>query len=127
MLAIGSNRTASLYLGETNVVDNTGQSLLATSGQVVGTVNVLKGNFGTTCPSSVVEYDGNVYWIDLINEAVVRYSLNGLYPISDTKMRTFFKTLISKYKEDNDPYNKTILPDFMGGFNPIICFNFPAH
>jgi hypothetical protein len=119
MLAIGSNRTASLYLGETNVIDNTGQSLLATSGQVVGTVNTLKGNFGTTCPSSVVEYDGNVYWIDLINEAAVRYSLNGLYPISDNKMRTFFKNLISAYKETNDPYNKYILPDFMGGFNPI--------
>lgn len=119
MLAIGSNRTASLYLNETNVIDNTGQSLLATSGQVVGTVNVLKGNFGTTCPASVSEYDGNVYWVDLINEAVVRYSLNGLYPISENKMKTFFKTLISKYKASNNPYNKTILPTFIGGIDPV--------
>lgn len=128
MLAIGSNRTASLYLGETSVIDNTGQSLLATSGLVVGTVNTLKGNFGTTCPASVVEYDGNVYWVDLINEAVVRYSLNGLFPISEIKMKTFFKSLISKYKASNNPYSKTVLPTFIGGFDPVngeYVLNFP--
>jgi len=119
MLAIGTNNTASLYLGETTVVDNSGQSLIASSGQVIGSVNVLKGKFGTTVPESVVEYDGSVMWVDIINNQVVRYSTNGLFPISSLKMNTFFKTLIKKYKANYNAYNKLLYPLFTAGYNPV--------
>jgi hypothetical protein len=119
MLAIGQNRTASMYLGETTVIDNTGQSLLATSGKVIGTVNILKGIYGTTCPSSVVEYDGIVYWADILNEVVVRYSSNGLYPISDNNMKNFFRNYFKKKKTEINEYDITQSPYLYGGYNPL--------
>jgi hypothetical protein len=119
MLAIGQNRTASMYLGETSVIDNTGQSLLATSGKIVGTVNLLRGIFGTTCPSSVVEYDGVVYWADILNECVVRYSSNGLYPISDNGMKNFFRNYFKKKKSEVNEYDITQSPYLYGGYNPL--------
>lgn len=119
MLAIGQNRTASLYLGETTLLDNTGQSILATSGNVIGTVNVLKGIFGTTCPASVVEYDGNVYWADILNESIVRYSSNGLYAISDNGMRNYFRNYFKKKKSEINEYDITQSPYLYGGYNPL--------
>jgi hypothetical protein len=118
MLAIGQNYTASMYIGETSLVDNAGQTLLTTSGSVVGTVNVLKGRFGTTLPGSVVEYDGNVYWADIVNECVVRYSSNGLFAISDTGMRNFFRSYFKVKKGETDEYDITQSPYIYGGYNP---------
>jgi hypothetical protein len=118
MIAIGQNYTASMYLGETSVVDNAGQSLLSTSGAVIGTINVLKGRFGTTLPSSVVEYDGSVYWADILNECIVRYSGNGLFAISDVGMRNFFRSYFKAKKADVDEYNIVQSPYIYGGYNP---------
>jgi hypothetical protein len=118
MLAIGQNYTASLYIGETSLVDNAGQTLLTTSGSIVGTVNVLKGKFGTTIPSSVVEYDGNVYWADILNECVVRYSGNGLFAISDYGMRNFFRSYFKETKALVDEFDITQSPYAYGGYNP---------
>lgn len=118
MLAIGQNYTASMYIGETSLVDNAGQSLLTTSGAVVGTVNVLRGRFGTTLPASVVEYDGNVYWADILNECIVRYSANGLFAISDYGLRNFFRSYFKTKKTEVDEYNITQSPYIYGGYNP---------
>jgi hypothetical protein len=118
MLAIGQNYTASMYLGETSVVDNAGQSLLSTSGAVIGTINVLKGRFGTTVPTSVVEYDGNVYWADVLNECIVRYSGNGLFAISDLGMRNYFRSYFKALKSSINEYDITQSPYMYGGYNP---------
>jgi hypothetical protein len=118
MLAIGQNNTASMYLSETSLIDNSGQSLLTTSGAVIGTINILRGRFGTTIPSSVVEYDGNVYWADILNECVVRYSGNGLFAISDYGMRNFFRTYFKTKKDYVNPYDITQSPYMYGGYNP---------
>lgn len=118
MLAIGQNYTASLYIGETSLVDNAGQTLLTTSGSIVGTVNVLKGKFGTTIPSSVVEYDGNVYWADMLNECIVRYSANGLFAISDYGMRNFFRSYFKEKKAFINEFDITQSPHIYGGYNP---------
>jgi len=125
MLAIGQNYTASMYIGETSLVDNAGQSLLSTSGAVIGTINVLKGRFGTTIPSSVVEYDGIVYWADILNECIVRYSANGLFAISDYGMRNFFRSYFKAKKGSTDiflgefnEYDITQSPYIYGGYNP---------
>lgn len=128
MLAIGQNYTASMYIGETSLVDNAGQTLLTTSGSVIGTVNVLKGRFGTTIPTSVVEYDGNVYWADILNECIVRYSPNGLFAISDAGMRNFFRSYFKAKKTEVDEYDITQSPYMYGGYNPatdeyIVSFN----
>lgn len=91
MLAIGKHETASVYLGETRVFDNSGSSFLAKSSGVIGTVNVLKGSYGTINPESAVEWMGAVYWFDANKGSVVRYDANGLFPISAYKMMNYFR------------------------------------
>lgn len=97
MLAIGEDETASLYLGEVQVVGADANSFLATSLGVIGTINVLKGSFGTVNPESVTEYRGNVYWFDANNGRWIQYSSNGLFPISNYKMQRFWKLWSAQY------------------------------
>lgn len=98
MLAISTNETMSLYLGETQIHDNSGTTqFIATSNNVIGTKNALKGSFGTINPESVVEFRGNVYWVDVLNGKVIQYSLNGLFPISSYKMTRYWKQFCDQY------------------------------
>jgi len=97
MLAIGESDTASLYLGEVQVVGSDQNAFLASSPNVIGTVNVLKGNFGTVNPESVVEYRGMVFWLDAINGRYIQYSTNGLFPISNYKMQRFWKNWCEQF------------------------------
>lgn len=98
MLAIGEDETASLYLGEVQVVGSDSNAFLASSPNVIGTVNVLKGSFGTTHPESVTEYRGNVYWWDDVNARIIQYSGSGLYPISNYKMTRYWKQFTDTFK-----------------------------
>ncbi len=91
MLAIGEQETASLYLGEVQLVSSEANAFVASAPNVIGTVNVLKGSFGTINPESVTEYRGNVYWWDANNGRIIQYSVNGLFPISNYKMQRFWK------------------------------------
>lgn len=91
MLAIGEKETASCYLGEVQLVGSDNNAFVASAPNVIGTVNVLKGSFGTINPESVIEYRGNVYWLDMNNGRIIQYSANGLFPISNYKMQRFWK------------------------------------
>jgi len=105
LLAIASNNTHSLYVGQTRVVDDAGAAILATSGAVIGTINTLKGNFGTTNPESVVmSRAGVVYWYDNNNKQIIRYTSNGLNEIS--------LGLVSSYLKEVDSTR------LVGGFDP---------
>ncbi len=98
MLAISSNETNSLYLGETQITDNTGATqFFSGSTKVVGTINTLKGSFGTTNPEAVVEFRGQVYYPDANKGVWVQYSSNGLFPISNYKMTRFWKSFFRQY------------------------------
>lgn len=98
MLAIGEDETASMYLGEVQTYgsDQRPEQVLAVD-NVIGTVNVLRGNFGTINPESVTEYRGMVFWYDATNGRVIQYSQNGLYPISNYKMTRFWKLFSDQY------------------------------
>ena len=97
MLAIGESDTASLYLGETQLVGAAQNAFIASSPGVIGTVNILKGNFGSINPESVCEYRGMVFWLDMINGRVIQYSSNGLFPISNYKMTRYWKLFCQQF------------------------------
>lgn len=86
LLAIGTKQTASIYLGEVLVrsSDESNDSLALSTGYY-GSINVLKGSYGTQNPESVWEYMGNVGWYDSINGGYVSYSENGLFAFSNFK------------------------------------------
>lgn len=91
MLGICEGETASMYLGEAQLLGSSGNAFIAQSTGVIGTVNILKGSFGTRNPESVSEFRGNAYWVDILNGKVIQYSLNGLFPISNYKMTRYWK------------------------------------
>lgn len=97
MLGVCEQQTVSMYLGETQLVASAANAFVAQSTGVIGTVNVLKGSFGTINPESVTEFRGNVYWVDVLNGKVVQYSLNGLYPISTYKMSRYWQLFSQQY------------------------------
>ena len=108
MLAIGEQNTANIYIGETQVFDNTGSSFLAKSSGVIGNINVLRGAYGTINPESVFKWSGEVVYFDANYGAWIKYDVNGLSAISDNKMRKFFKRsgeAIINNKKDSSVYN----------------------
>ena len=92
VLAISEKETSSLYLNERIVVDGAGNSLIASSGQFLGSIRNLKGGYGCKDIKSIVQYRGNVYWWDSNKKKVVRYNRNGLTPISEIGMRNYFSS-----------------------------------
>jgi hypothetical protein len=97
MLGICEQETASLYLGEQQLVGSAANAFIAQANDVIGTVNILKGSFGTRNPESVTEFRGNAYWVDVLNGKVIQYSLNGLFPISNYKMSRYWKLFCDQY------------------------------
>lgn len=97
MLGICEQETASMYLGESQLVAASGNANVAISNDVIGTINILKGSFGTINPESVTEFRGNVYWVNVGNGKVIQYSGNGLFPISSYKITRFWKLFCLQY------------------------------
>lgn len=97
MLAICQAQTASIYIGEVQLLGSSGNAFVAQSAGVIGTINVLKGNYGTINPESVTEYRGNCFWVDASNGRVIQYSSNGLFPISQYGMSRFWKQVCDQY------------------------------
>lgn len=102
MLAICRTQTVSLYMGEVQLVGQASNAFIAQAPNVIGTMNVLKGNYGTMNPESVVEYMGLVFWIDILNGCFVQYSANGLEPVSRYKQARFFKNYSQGYLATNN-------------------------
>lgn len=98
MLAICSGgETASLYLSENTIMSNTGDTVIAQSNNIIGTINQLKGAFGTLNPESVIEFRGNVYWYDADSGKIIQYADNGLFPISNYDMTKYWKLFSDTY------------------------------
>lgn len=91
MLAISRNETSSIYIGEARMQTNDNQSFILQTTGVIGEVRTLKGNWGTTNPESVFDINGNVFWYDKIRRAFLRYSTNGIYPVSNMKCSDYFE------------------------------------
>lgn len=98
MLAYCTNSILSIYLGEVQLVASAKDANVATSQEVIGTINALKLNTSTQTPSSVIEWNGEVFAIDLQTGYVSQYATNGLYPVSNYKMQRFFKEWTKAYK-----------------------------
>lgn len=98
MLVICTSETNSVYLGETQIADSTGaiKFFSSTSG-VVGTINTLRGSYGCLDANAVIAFRGFVLWWDGINGKIIQYASNGLFPISNYKMTTFWKQYSEKF------------------------------
>jgi hypothetical protein len=123
LLAICKFRTVALYINEAVITTADGSDSITKSNSVIGTVRALRGMYGTVNPESVYLYEGNIYYWDLTTASVIRYSNNGLQPISDYKMSNHFR---NKAKDILD--RGTAIPNVVGVFDPsfneyILCFD----
>jgi hypothetical protein len=108
MLCICTRETASLYLGEIQILGSSANAFLAQSSGVIGTINILQGSYGTINPESVVFYKGHVYWYDMTNGVFVRYATNGIFPISNYKLKRVAKLLAEKFLETSSEQIETL-------------------
>lgn len=97
MLAICVNETVSLYLGEAQLLGTSQNAFIAQSADVIGTINVLQGSYGTSNPESVVAFRGRVYFYSLVRGSFVQYANNGLFPVSNYGMRRVAHLFSQKY------------------------------
>lgn len=109
MLAISENETASMYIDEAVLAGSQGDRIVGLSSKVIGSVQNLRGSYGCLHAESVVENNGNVYFWSQNKSTPVKYSTNGLEPLSSYNMVTFF---VKKAKELS---NRDV--HIPGGFN----------
>ena len=93
MLAIAQNKVQPIYVSKDLLLNLSGASDVGRSDKIVNLAEPLKYDYGTNNPESVVEENGTVYGWDVAKGVVWRYSVNGLFPISEYKAITFFDDL----------------------------------
>ena len=115
LLGICENETASCYLGEQEIFDAQGSAYIAHSANVIGTIKALAGSKGTKNPESVFNFNGLVEWYDSRNGCFVQYSNNGLFPISNNKLKRVSKLITNSLATNQliiagcDPHHKEFL------------------
>jgi len=104
------------------LIESAGGGQLVTSQNVMGTPTYYAGDYGPGMqPEGVVERFGFVYFPDVSRAAVIRIGSNGLQPISEKHMSSYFQTKLGKvdsisqkaklpagFDPDNDEYVLTI-------------------
>jgi hypothetical protein len=121
MLAIHERECSSLSIGEGFIKVSDSNFILQKTESVVGDERSLLGGFGTVCPESAVAFEGMGFWYDIYKGSIVRYTGNGLYPVSDYGMKNYFeeksKELLPYIDEIQivagiDPYHKEYIITF---------------
>lgn len=146
MLCVCEQEALSIYLGETQIVDNEGGQVVGSTQRVIGTIRGMSGGFGTKHGESVVVHEGRAWWWDAYSWRVVRYDTNGLRPISDIGMKSYFygkngnpvtgfdpfhqlffigfdtDELILSYDENENAWRSfyDFMPDFIGKINEFM-------
>lgn len=103
---VGVNRNLLETLSDQNVV---------VSNVVFSTPNYYAGDFGSSgYPAAIVERFGMMYFVDVKAQRVLRISRDGITPISDPNMDSFFDKNFSTYLAQS---GKTEM-DIIAGFDP---------
>lgn len=85
--------------------DGTPNGTVGQQNTVLGRVNYYGGEFGIGCnPESFAVYGNNKYFLDAQRGAVLRLGGNGITPISEHKMHTFFKDRIKLSIDSSDNF-----------------------
>lgn len=118
ILAICNSDCYSVYVDEARMSTNDGQSLVISSVNVIGDIRKQSTGYGTLHPESVIEENGTVYWWDHYARSFVRYSTNGIFPISEYKAVTYFEAQAAANTSSDivvcgyDPFYKMVVVTF---------------
>ena len=106
-----------------------GNKQLTATDRVLGNVSTFKGDYGISKNPESLSWDQyRMYFTDTQRGAVLRLSMDGLTPISNVGMKTWFREnlrgkdkLLGTFDTVNGEYNLTITPPVSEG--PTISFN----
>lgn len=122
LLAIHERNTSSLYIGE-GLIRQGNDFVLAKSTDVIGDNRELELSYGCINPESVLEVDGHVWWWDAYKGAVVRYTNEGLFAVSNYGLRSYFYRKGKAY----EPYrNQVKIVTGYDHYNEEFLITFPA-
>lgn len=113
LLAIGSVKTQSLYIGSNSVIDLSGNTLIGKTSNILNLANEFQKTLGTLNPESVVVYNGRCYAIDVHAGTAWRYSSGGGQVEINYGTARFFNTLAASAY-----LNRVTGDKIIGGFDP---------
>jgi hypothetical protein len=126
--ALQDLKLTSIYIGRVLVNSSDGNTRETLSNQILGTINPYVENVGCIDPGSATYNVRNLYFYDRINGKFYRDSPNGLFPISDYKMSSYFdalsknwgsKYIVSEFLENLSELNVTFYNDLFSDINGI--------
>lgn len=91
------DRVARILVNKNTLFSADGSQTVTYSTNVLSEPSYYAGDFGTVNPESIADKDGKFYWVSLKKGKVCRLSVDGITPISDYKMRTYFDDLSNEY------------------------------
>ncbi len=108
LLAIGEDQAWSIYVNRVTIDDLSGRTQVGLSDKVLGSYNTLLGGHGTLNGESVSKNNSRVIWWNAKKGTWVRYSRDGLTPISQIyNMKNWFNDLaaliINEYGTSENP------------------------
>ena len=109
---IQQTKTLQLPINKNIVEYADGSTNLAVSKQVLGVASYYAGDYGTSNPESVIERFGVLYFCDINSRKVIRISADGITPISEKGMDSYFQNLFT------DLQANVAVPKIVGGFDP---------
>ncbi len=114
-------RVGSVLVNEASVVTQTGSSVVGQTTKVLNDIIYYQGERGCSNPESIKTYSFRRYWWDAISGAVCRLSTDGIFPISDYKMYSYFAEKAKYFKSGLKAFgwydidNATYGISFIGG------------
>ncbi len=91
MLILCEKESAYVMLGEQELSQGNNSSIRSLTSNMIGTIRNFGNNLGMLTKQSVMNYKGIIWWWDDFNKKVIKYTPEGLVPVSDIAMRSFFR------------------------------------
>ena len=113
LTVLQDSKASQLPVGRNLIEYSSGQKGVSVSKNVLGTASYYAGDYGSSGnPESVVERFGVLYYTDAKAGKVIRLSADGITPISEKGMTSFFEKKFKSLLENSTN------PMVIGGFDP---------
>ena len=113
LTVLQDSKASQLPIGRNLIEYSGGQAGVTVSRNVLGVPSYYAGDYGTSGnPESVVERFGVVYYTDVKAGKVIRISADGITPISEKGMSSFFEDTFKALVSNSST------PTVVGGFDP---------
>lgn len=129
VLYFHERETTSIYMKEGFLSTIGGKDSLIRVLNVIGDDRKLRRGHGTINPESIVAYEDDVWFWDMYKGTVVRYTNEGLVPVSDYGMKNYFyrlSRLLLPYKDEAKVYGvyDPFLDYYILTFAPVVSLNY---